>query len=214
MTGQGGSGSTIYQDILQYPVDIDYGDLKDYNNIYNNANNFYTPYAQNPWWTLDHNYSTYQDDRVYGNIELGFQLCKGLQLIGRLGGDFDNSTEKYYNDLWTFLPGSYTAVEGGSTEQGSYQEIARRSNQIDANILLNADYRFGRDWSLHAAAGWNLNQRTASYVAGSLTGPGCRGVAELRQYERCDPHVVVLIFERRRLLGLYGQGRLGLRDAI
>lgn len=213
MTGQGGSGSTIYQDILQYPVDIDYGDLKDYDNIYNNANNFYTPYAQNPWWTLDHNYSTYQDDRVYGNIELGFQLLKGLQLIGRLGGDFDNSTEKYYNDLWTFLPGSYTAVEGGSTEQGSYQEIARRSNQIDANILLNADYRFGSDWSLHAAAGWNLNQRTASYVAGSLTG---LAVEEWPSFDNTSGAIPTSssYFERRRLLGLYGQADLGWRDAI
>ena len=213
MTGQGGSGSTIYQDILQYPVDIDYGDLKDYDNIYNNANNFYTPYAQNPWWTLDHNYSTYQDDRVYGNIELGFQLLKGLQLIGRLGGDFDNSTEKYYNDLWTFDPGSYTAVEGGSTEQGSYQEIARRSNQIDANILLNADYRFGRDWSLHAAAGWNLNQRTASYVAGSLTG---LAVEEWPSFDNTSGAIPTSssYFERRRLLGLYGQADLGWRDAI
>ena len=33
MGGQGGNGSTIYNDILQYPVDIDYADLRDYSRI-------------------------------------------------------------------------------------------------------------------------------------------------------------------------------------
>lgn len=213
MTGQGQNGSTIYQDILQYPVDIDYADLKDYNSVYNDANNFYTPYAQNPWWTLDHNYSTYQDDRVYGNIELGIQLVKGLQLIGRLGGDFVNSNEKYYNDLWNYLPGSYTETEGGSVEQGFYQEIARKSNQIDANVLLNADYRFGRDWSLHAAAGWNLNQRTASYVEGTLTGLAVESWPSFDNTSGATP-AASSHFERRRLIGLYAQADLGWRDGI
>ena len=74
MTGQGGDGSTIYQDILQYPVNIDYADVRDWHNIYNNADNFYTPYAQNPWWTLDNNWGDYTDDRVYGNAEFGPQI--------------------------------------------------------------------------------------------------------------------------------------------
>lgn len=75
MTGQGGSGSTIYQDILQYPVDIDYGDLKDYDNIYNSCD---TLCARAPWWRPDHNCVTSQGDCVYGNIEPGFRLFKGL----------------------------------------------------------------------------------------------------------------------------------------
>lgn len=44
MTCQGGSGSTIYQDIQQDPVDIDYGNLKDYDNSYYT----YTPCTQAP----------------------------------------------------------------------------------------------------------------------------------------------------------------------
>ena len=87
MTGQGSGGSTIYQNIIQFPVNVDYGELKDYKSIYNNADNYYTPYAMNPWWILDHNYSTYSDDRIFGNIEFGLQLTKGLQFITRGGLD-------------------------------------------------------------------------------------------------------------------------------
>ena len=49
MTGQGSGGATIYQNIIQFPVNVDYGELKDYKSIYNNADNYYTPYAMNPW---------------------------------------------------------------------------------------------------------------------------------------------------------------------
>ena len=92
MSGQGGSGSTIYQDILQIPADIDWGDLH-YEDVRNNADNFYTPYAQNVWWILDHNYGTSQDDHVYGKLEFGLQLVKGLKAIARVGGDFSNTYE-------------------------------------------------------------------------------------------------------------------------
>lgn len=126
-----------------------------------------------------------------------------------MGGDFSNSLEKYYNDIWVFSPGSYTETEGGSAEQGSYEEISRKSNQIDANVLLNADYRFGRDWSLHAAAGWNLNQRTASYLDGSLTGLAVENWPSFGNTSGATPTSASL-YQRRRLIGLYGQADLGL----
>ena len=87
MTGQGGGGSTIYHDILQYPANIDYADLRDWQSVLNNSDNYYTPYARNPWWILDNNYSAYKDDRIYGSAEFGLQLAKGLQFIAR-GGAF------------------------------------------------------------------------------------------------------------------------------
>ena len=93
--GSGAERLDDLSDILQYPVDIDYGDLKDYNSIYNNADNFYSPLCPEPLVDARPQIPTFQDDRVYGNIEVGFQLYKGLSLIGRLGGDFSNSLEKY-----------------------------------------------------------------------------------------------------------------------
>ena len=200
MTGQGGSGSTIYQDILQYPANVDYADLKDYKNIYNNADNFYTPFAQNPWWTLDHNYSTYQDDRVFGNVELGIQLMKGLQFIARGGLDVTNYNQKTYNDIWTFNP-------------GSYDENSRRSSQIDANFLLNADYSIGTDWSIHGVAGLNVNQRSASVISGTLSGVAIEDWASFMNTSGATPTASSSI-SKRRLMGLYAQADLGWRNAV
>ncbi|MGM9784755.1 MAG: SusC/RagA family TonB-linked outer membrane protein [Candidatus Cryptobacteroides sp.] len=213
MSGQGGDGSTIYQDILQYPVDIDYADLKDYNSIYNNADNFYTPYAQNPWWILDHNYSEYKEDRVYGNIEAGLQIVKGLKAIARVGADVSDTFQSNYNDLWTFNSGSYADKEGASAEIGSYSEERYRSSQLDANFLLNADYRIQDVWTVNAVAGVNVNERSSEYTAGSLSG---LAVSEWPSFLNTSGMTPTSSSYKslRRLVGAYAQADLGYMDGL
>ena len=213
MTGQGGSGSTIYNDILQYPVNVDYAELKDWHSVYNNADNFYTPYAQNPWWILDNNYSTYTDDRVYGSAEFGLQLCKGLQFIARGGMDVTNYIEKDFNNLWTFNPGSYAANEGASAENGTFQQYAVRSSQLDGNAFLNADYRIGTDWSIHGVAGVNINQRSSSSLSGSLDGLAVSGWSSFLNTSGATP-TASSSTSMRRLFGAYAQADFGWKDAI
>ncbi len=213
MTGQGGSGSTIYQDILQYPANIDYADLKDWHSVLNNADNFYTPYAQNPWWTLDNNYSTYSDDRIFGSAEFGLQIIKGLQFIARGGLDVTNFIRKDFNNIWTFNPGSYAAGEGASVENGNYYEVAQRSAQMDGNLLLNADYKLGNDFSIHGVAGVNANQRSASAVSGNIDGIAVSGWASFSNTSGATP-TAASSTSMRRLVGVYAQADLGWRDAI
>ena len=213
MTGQGGSGSTIYQDILQYPVNVDYADVRDWHSVLNNADNFYTPYAQNPWWTLDNNYSTYTDDRVYGSAEFGLQLAKGLQFIARGGADVTNFIQKEFDNIWTFSPGSYAENEGASVENGKYDEYVRRNAQIDANFLLNADYRLGQDFSIHGVAGVNVNQRTTAYTEGKLEGIAVSGWASFDNTSGATPKAESYM-TARRLIGAYAQADFGWKDAI
>ena len=213
MTGQGGSGSTIYQDILQYPVNIDYAELRDWHSIYNNADNFYTPYAQNPWWILDNNYGDYSDDRVYGNAEFGLQIIKGLQLIARGGLDVTNYIEKEFNNLWTFNPGSYAESEGASTENGTFEQYAVRSSQLDGNVFLNADYRIGEDWSIHGVAGVNANQRASQSLGGTLDGLAVDGWASFLNTSGAIPEAAASR-SMRRLIGAYGQVDFGWKDAV
>ncbi len=213
MTGQGTGGSTIYQNIIQYPVNVDYGELKDYKSIYNNADNYYTPYAMNPWWILDHNYSTYSDDRIFGNIEFGLQLTKGLQFLTRGGLDVTNYIQKTYTDIWTFNPGSYSADNGATPENGSYSETSYRTSQVDANFLLNADYTFGKDWSLHGVAGLNVNQRTGSGLYGNLSGVAIEEWASFMNTSGATPTASSKI-TKRRLMGVFAQADFGWRNSV
>ena len=213
MAGQGGSGSVIYQDILQYPVNLDYAEMRDYKSVYNNADNFYTPYAQNPWWILDSNFAESQQDRVYGNLEFGLQLIKGLQLIARGGMDVSNTSSKMYNDLWEFSDVSYTADEGGSVEIGSYSESYSRSTQIDANFFLNADYQLPADFSIHATGGVNINARRAIGLSGYTQGLAITGYPSFDNTNGYTPLASSSISERR-LVGAYATADLGWRDAV
>lgn len=213
MTGQGGDGSVIYQDILQYPVNIDYADLKDYNDVRNNADNYYTPYAQNPWWILDHNYATYEDDRFYGNAEFGINLFKGMQFIARGGMDISNYRNSYFNDIWSFSANSYTASEGGSAEIGSIDQSAGVSRQYDVNAMLNADYKLGSEMSLHAVAGFNANERSGYSIGGSLQGLAVESWANFSNTNAATPRASASL-SKRRLMGAYGQADWGFRDAV
>ena len=209
MSGQGGDGSTIYQDILQKPADVDWSDLKP-DDVRNNADNFYTPYAQNVWWILEHNYGTMQDDHVYGKLEFGLQLAKGLKAIARVGGDFSNSYEVYHNDPWTFSAGSYADIMGASPEEGSHYEYAYRRNQLDGTLLLNGDYKLG-DFSINATAGMNMNQRHSSYLYGELLGLGLSDWPSFDNTSGATP-TAGSYKSRRRLVGLFGQADFGYKE--
>lgn len=56
----------MQQELIQHPVDIDYSVMKDFNDERFNGDNYYTWYAQNPYWVLANNKNNYQDDRIYG----------------------------------------------------------------------------------------------------------------------------------------------------
>ena len=216
MAGQGGDGSTIYGDILQYPVDIDYADLKDYNSVYNDANSYYTPYAQNPFWINDNNRAKSQEDKVYGNFELTVPLFKGLEALGRVSGEFSGARVKMQNAIWNFSPTSWNGNLGEATpEVGYYEESRTHRGQIDANVMLKADYMLGKDLNLNAFVGWNLNQTDAdisrAYVQGLII-PGWYSLQNSEMAVQTTPRIGVNPIERRRLIGVYGQAELNFRN--
>ena len=76
----------MYMELLQHAVDVDYSQMKDYNDERYNLDNYYTFYATNPYYMIDNYRSNYQDDRVYGRVEMSYEIMKGLKATGRLGG--------------------------------------------------------------------------------------------------------------------------------
>ena len=98
-------------------------------------------------------------------------------MIARGGLDVTNYIETEFNNLWTFNPGSYAANEGASAENGTFDQYAVRSSQLDGNVFFNADYRIGTDWSIHGVLGLNANQRASQSLAGSLDGLSIDGWA-------------------------------------
>jgi hypothetical protein len=98
-------------------------------------------------------------------------------------------------------------------ENGKYEEYVRRNSQIDANFLLNADYRLGQDFSIHGVAGVNVNQRNTAYTLGTLEGIAVSGWASFDNTSGATPKASSYM-TARRLIGAYAQADFGWKDAI
>ncbi|MCG8698703.1 MAG: TonB-dependent receptor plug domain-containing protein, partial [Bacteroidales bacterium] len=62
-TGQGddaGGGKTLYQELLQNPVSHYVPLYRDYKNKFDNLDNYFTPYAQNPYYIINENGNEYK----------------------------------------------------------------------------------------------------------------------------------------------------------
>lgn len=209
-TGQGGDGATMFQEILQHATDVSFSDMKDFNNPYYNMDNFYTAYATNPYWVLANNQNKYQDDRIYGKVELQFDITENLKAVGRMGGDFSNSRQKKWNQKATYTPGSWSDLGGKNEEAGTYTERREYSGQIDATAYLNANYTIGDNITLGGLIGWNLNTRTLSWINSYLYGLQQESWFNLEN--GADKPITTTREERRRLVGLFAQAEFGFKN--
>ncbi len=202
----------MYQELLQHGVDVGFKQMKDYNDERYNFANYYTWYANNPYWMLDNYYYTYQDDRVYGKMEGSYDIMKGLKATVRVGGDFSNSRQENMEAKENIVPGTYAFEGGKAPEKGKYSRYAYNRGEIDATALLNGDYKLGEDFSLNATAGWNLNQRTYQYTGGYVEGldiPGWYNLKNTTSSAISDQYN-----SKRRLIGAFGQAELGFKNYL
>lgn len=201
----------MYMELLQGASDVRFADMKDYNDERYNTDNYFTLYATNPYYMVDHFYSTYQDDRVYGKVELSYDITSDIKAIARLGGDFTNYKTTTVEPRIIFTEGSYQAEGNGTTvgEQGYYSKYRRQRAQIDASLLLTGNHSFG-DFSLGGTLGWNLNQRSYDSIGGyneQLDIEGWYSLSNTSSYSITDENSW-----RRRLIGILGQVELGYKE--
>ena len=201
----------MYMELLQGASDVNYSDMKDYTKEEYNTDNYYTYYAVNPYYMVDNFYSTYQDDRIYGKLELSYDITKDIKVIGRFGGDYTNYKTERFEPRIIYTTGSYQALGNGTTvgEQGYYSKYRAQNGQIDASLLLTGNHTFG-DFSVGATLGWNLNQRNYDTIGGyneQLDIPGWSSLSNTSSYSITDSDSWT-----RRLLGLLGQVELGYKD--
>ncbi len=113
-------------------------------------------FQNNPYWVLDTNINTFAKDRIVGTIDLVYEFNDWITLAGKIGSDF-------YSQFET----SRQAVGSNNAVDGSYFEIQRRFEEINASFLLtfvkNYD-NFG--WQLNL--GGNRMSREYNATSGNL----------------------------------------------
>jgi TonB-linked SusC/RagA family outer membrane protein len=207
--GQGNDGASMFQEILQYGADISFKAMKDYNDVHFNPDNFYTFYAENPYWVVDHNKNVYQDDRIYGKIDISYQIIKGLTAEARIGGDFTSSRTKRWNEKHV-IPSDAWAYGSKSDLAGTYSEDYDKQEELDATGMLKADYKLTEDLNLNAVVGYDINQRTFSYLDSYLYGLSTPGWFSLAN--TTSSPTTTSYYQRRRLMGAFAQADLSYKN--
>jgi TonB-linked SusC/RagA family outer membrane protein len=214
------SGGGVYNSLLQIPVDVPITDFKDYKNKFFNVDNYFTPYAENPYYSIYENGDRQNLDRVFGNIDLGYKITPHLAAELRMGGDFTNSRTFIWKNPNAAQPGTWRGVSGATNPEGapSTADIGQVVQGSDYFGLINSDFilkynnSIGKDLSLDALAGANYyhtGQRSEATAITNLVVPGFYNLSNTSK----PPVTADNSFFRTRM-GLYAEATLGYKDEL
>jgi TonB-linked SusC/RagA family outer membrane protein len=218
LTGQGSTaGASVFESVLQIPVDIPIKDLRDYQNFYFNVNNYFTPFAENPYYPLFENKNTQNEDRFFGNIDMSYRFLSWLNLQWRVGGDFASARTFGYRQVNAPAPGSWNA--GNNPENaprapdiGSVSELTDYIATINSDLILRINKPVSRDFTIEGLAGLNFYQQQQRGTAASITNLVIPGFFNLSNSN--NPPTATDSRLLRRLIGLYAQAVVGYRDEV
>jgi TonB-linked SusC/RagA family outer membrane protein len=172
-TGQGegsGEGDVLAQEILQMPRDISITDLKDYkNNPFNSNDEFFTPYASNPYWSINENSTKIDGNRIFGNANIAYNFNKKFSISYQAGGDYSNEKVKSYGAVVRFSEGSPQDVAAKQETVGGVTESTRESIEYDTNLILNYNTNLSEKVKLNSSLGFNTNERRLSFIETKIT---------------------------------------------
>lgn len=211
--GQGSSdgGATLYQELIQIPRDFSIVDFADYKDKFNNINNFYTPYADNPYWVINENGNKFNEDRVFGKFQLDYQVLEFLSATARFGGDIATNELKDWGAIATSDPGSINELRGRNDYVGRVDEYNRRTAEWNSDFILQFNKPVNL-FSINALVGFNANQRWGSTNHAYVTNLDLPNYYNLANSSA--PPKSTGTESMRRLFGVYGQAEVGFNEFL
>jgi TonB-linked SusC/RagA family outer membrane protein len=219
-TGQGtASGGGVFQSLLQIPVDIPIKDFRDYNNKFFNTDNFFTPYAENPYFGLNENGNNQKLDRIFGNLDLGYKFSSHLSTQFRLGGDFTNARTFEWKQPAAPKPGSWVGPNPTNPEGATKTpDVGQVTQGSDYNSIINGDFivkyntDLGSNFGLDALVGANYYQSTGRSEATTVTNLTVPSFFNLSNTSK--PPTTADAYGRQRRIGAYVQATFSYKDLV
>ena len=213
-TGQGddaGQGGTFTQEIIQVPRDISLLDMKDYkNNPFNTPGDFYTPYAQNPWFIIGENATRVQEDRLFGNVNFKYDIADSFYAVWQVGADIRNEKVKSYGAVVDYPDNSAQDLLGSTEVVGGVSELKRTRKEYDTYFNLVYNTYLTEQLNLGVVAGMNYNERQSHLLNVDITELDIPNYYEL--VNTANRPVVTQGDLKRRTYGAYGQIELSYLD--
>jgi TonB-linked SusC/RagA family outer membrane protein len=150
--GSSATATSVFGDVMYTPTAVDLMGLPWENPItkghvsYRNGNDI-----QNPIWTTRNSFTQDKVSRAYGNMQIRYEVLKGLNLSYRVG--FDNYSEFQM----------YAQNKGGQQyATGIYRTTAGSNNIWDHTALATYKTDINSNWDLNVDAGVNSRENTYS----------------------------------------------------
>lgn len=219
-TGQASSnGGGVFESLLQIPVDIPIQDFQLYKNKFFNVDNYFSPYAENPYYGLNENGDQQGSDRFLGNLDVKYQFTPAFSAQYRLGGDFQNSRTESWNQPNAPAPGSWngpnpTNPEGATRKEdpGSYEKYNEYFGSINMDFLLEYQKDLNADLNLDVIGGVNYYQTSYESTDALITNLVIPGYFNLSNSNQ--PPTASSSRSRSRKIGAYGQATLGFKEQL
>ena len=211
------AGSSTFDNIIQIARNIKITDLKDYNNKFFNVDNYFTPYASNPYFSLFENGNNNQNDRVFGNVELGYDFSKAINVRWKTGVDVSNARIKDWQAVEKPQPNTWRGDPSTNDEAtgldpfllGGVRDVSHYVREVNSDFFVN----YTKDISVINVSGFvggNYNERESRYHESrviDLTIPNFYHITNSAN----DP-VTTYLTAQRRLMGLFGQANFAYKD--
>ncbi|HEX3010057.1 MAG TPA: SusC/RagA family TonB-linked outer membrane protein, partial [Bacteroidales bacterium] len=191
-----GQEQSVMDGIFQTPRDISIVDQKDYNNKFNNVDNYYTIYAQNPYYVLNEHGNKFDENRLFGNLSLDYAWLPWLKTTFRVGSDVSNSTLKSWRAITLSSRANY------NWERGRVTEAAYHNSEINTDFIININKSFFEKLELTALIGHNYNQRESRDQTSQVIGLDIPKFYNLSN--SASTPTVTEVESERRLVGVYG----------
>ena len=224
-TAQEGSrafeGNNAYAMAVQSPVNIPFGELRDYNSPFHDINGYWGSYSSvNPYYILNEYGNEADINNIIGNASITYNILEGLDLVGRFGTNIVNMETESWNPAFTpdeqLFWGDDLQLGTRDTKHnslGSYSRLNEQRIVLDFTALANYNKALTEDISMDLSVGYNFFQTTSTSLFGETQGglvvPGFYGLDNSALAARSST-----LDGGKRLIGALGNVRFGYKNAL
>ncbi len=219
-SGGQGNGS-IYNNVIQTPVDIPIREGRDLNNPYNRYDQakgqygFYGAYTTNPYFLLENFKNENSVDRIGGNFSIVLKPTSWLSITERIGLDA-YSDRRFRKELkYDFQPIDPFFAVGNRTYQGNYTESNNILNEINNDLFASINSNINDKLGINATIGTNLRSRSLRTLTSSVNVQGGLVIPDFYNLDNSNgPSVSANTLNLRRTYSVFGDVTLSYNNLL
>lgn len=209
MPGIGYDAQNVFQQFIWAARQVNYADLKDYNNSDGAVSwlpvgakyNWNYNYHNNPYFTLYENTNKLDRDRIYGNAKVTYQFCDKVSAFVRTGID-NYSNLNTARAAWGDIDNPY----------GYYYEALSTFKLITNDFMVMYDNTLSEDLAMTVNLGGSQMSTYDHETYGAADELAVEGVYTLANSQ--VPLRTTSFISRKAINGLYGSAQLAYKDAV